>query len=113
MDNFSPLIASLHFVDLYFWIHFNFLRKMVSTRKKKHQHKSQLNELNETLNEFVIGNETNASTIGKGILELHINSGPIILERVQSVKTLHVNLKLLKTILTTNIERRLIVLLWL
>ena len=43
---------------------------MVSTRKKKHQHKSQLSQLNETLKDFVIGKNTKASEIGNETLEL-------------------------------------------
>ena len=33
---------------------------MISTRKKKHQNKNLLIQLNETLNDFIIGNSTNA-----------------------------------------------------
>ena len=39
----------------------NYLNRTVSTRKKKHQHKQQLSQLNGILNDFVIGIDTNAS----------------------------------------------------
>ena len=47
---------------------------MFSTRKKNHQHKRQLSQLNETLNDFVIGNNTNSSAIGDETLEPQKNS---------------------------------------
>ena len=37
---------------------------MIPGRKEKHQYKRQFSQLNEVLNDFVIGNNTNASTIG-------------------------------------------------
>ena len=49
---------------------------MVSTRKKKNQHKTQLNQLNETLNDFVIGKDTNACAVRDGALETQTNSPP-------------------------------------
>ena len=42
---------------------------MVSTCKSKHQHKRQLSQLNETLIDFVIGNNTNADVNGSDCLE--------------------------------------------
>ena len=47
---------------------------MVSTRKKKHQHKRQLSQLSETLNDFVIRNHTNSNVIGDEFLGFRINS---------------------------------------
>ena len=47
---------------------------MVSTRKKQHQHKKQLSQFNETLSDFVIGNNTSASAIENGTLEFQANS---------------------------------------
>ena len=41
---------------------------MISTRKK-HQHKKQISLLNKTLNDFVIGNNANASSVGNDNLE--------------------------------------------
>ena len=46
---------------------------MVSTRKKKHQHKRQLSQTDELLYVFVIGNNTKVSTIGDETLELETN----------------------------------------
>ena len=46
---------------------------MVPTEKKKHQHKSQLSQLTETLNVFVMSNNTNASAIGNETLERQTN----------------------------------------
>ena len=42
---------------------------MVSTRKKKHQNKGQLRQLNETLNDFIIGKNTAASAKENETLE--------------------------------------------
>ena len=39
-------------------------------RRKKHQYKRQPNELNETLNDFIVRNNTNAGAIGNKTLEL-------------------------------------------
>ena len=46
---------------------------MVSTWKKKHQHKRQLSQLKEILNDFIIGNNNNASAIGNETLEPQTN----------------------------------------
>ena len=51
----------------------NYLHKTVSTRKKKSQHKRQISQLNETLNDFVIGNNTSAGAIGNETLQLQKN----------------------------------------
>ena len=48
---------------------------MVSTRKKKNQQKKQLCQLNETLNDFLIGNGTNENAMKKQTLEQQAN-GP-------------------------------------
>ena len=55
---------------------------MFSTRKKKHQHKRPLSQLNETSNDFVIGDDTNASAIGNETLEPQTNGCPDIFGRV-------------------------------
>ena len=42
---------------------------MVSTLKKQHQNKRQLIQLNKTLNDFIIGNDTNPDAIENETLE--------------------------------------------
>ena len=59
----------MHFADLRSRFQFNYLRKKVSTRKKKNHQKRQLIQLNETLNDFIFGNNTNASAIGNETVE--------------------------------------------
>ena len=48
----------LYLFVLYTCYQFHYLLKMVSTRKKKSQNRKQLSQLDETLNDFVIGNGT-------------------------------------------------------
>ena len=55
---------------------------MVSTRKKKYQHKRQLDQLNETLNDFVIDNNTNACAIANETLERQTNGFSINFWRI-------------------------------
>ena len=45
VDSISSIVW-LHFIDLHFCVQSNFSRKMAPTRKKKHQHKKQLSQLN-------------------------------------------------------------------
>ena len=45
------------------------MRKIVSTRKKNHQNKKQLSLLDETLNAFIVGNNTNAGAIDRETLD--------------------------------------------
>ena len=47
---------------------------MVTTRKKNPQHKKQLSQLNETLNDFVIGNNTNSIKTEDQTLEPQANN---------------------------------------
>ena len=47
---------------------------MVSTRKKKNQHKKQLSQSNDTLNDFVIGNIIDASAVENETLESQTSS---------------------------------------
>ena len=56
--------------------YYHFLLKVVSTRKKKHQHKGQLSQLNEALNDFVTDTKTNASATAIETLELQTNDLP-------------------------------------
>ena len=42
---------------------------MVSTRKRRNQQKTQLSHLNETLNDFIIGNGSNVSAMENEILQ--------------------------------------------
>ena len=42
---------------------------MVSTRKKRNSQKRQLSQLNETMNDFVIGSNANVGAIENEILE--------------------------------------------
>ena len=81
---------------------------MVSTRKKKSQHKEQLSQLNEILNDFVIGNSTNAGAIRNELQNLKPMFVLIISKRVLTVKTVQVKIITSKTILTKKIGRRLI-----
>ena len=53
----------------------------MSTRNKKHQHKKQLSQLKESLNDFFIGNNTNASAIRDETFKLQTNSRFIICTR--------------------------------
>ena len=85
---------------------------MVSTRKKKHQHKKQLSQLKKTLNDFIIGNNINADAIGYETLETQTVSVLLNLEVPQLVKTVQVKLKSLAKILPTRLEMRLIILLY-
>ena len=47
---------------------------MVSTRKKNHQNKRQHRQFDETLNDFIVGNITEAEAIGKETLECQTSS---------------------------------------
>ena len=49
---------------------------MVSTRTNKHQNKRFFSHLNETLNDFLIGNDTNADAMGNESLEPQTD-GPV------------------------------------
>ena len=72
----------LLFADSNFSVQFNYLIKMLSTRKKKHQHETQLSQRNKTSNDFVVGNDTHASAIGNETLAPRTNSLPKSFERV-------------------------------
>ena len=63
----------LDFVDVRLWYQWTNLHKMVSKRKKKSLQKRHLSQLNETFNDFVIGNNTNASAMGNETLEPQAN----------------------------------------
>ena len=60
--------------------------KNVSTRKKKQHNKRQLSRFNETLYDFIIGNNNNADTIGHETAELRPLDLIIILESPHSSK---------------------------
>ena len=49
------------------------VQKKFSTRKKRNQQKKQLNQLNETLNDLVIGNITNVNVIENESFESQID----------------------------------------
>ena len=62
---------------------------MVSTRKKKHQHKTQLSHLNETLTDFVIGNNANGNSLGK-LVKYQINRQNLDSKNIyESFKIIH------------------------
>ena len=46
------------------WFQFNCLHNLVSTPKKRNSQKTKLGQLNETLDVFVVSNNTNASALG-------------------------------------------------
>ena len=75
-------IALLYSVNLNFCVQFDYLCKRVSTRKKKHEHKKQLSQLNETLNNYIIGKITNASAIVNETLEPQTNNLSNSCERI-------------------------------
>ena len=82
IDNLMLLIIPLHFVGLRFRVLFNYLRRMLSLQRKKHQHRRRLNQLNETSKDFVIGNKTNACAKRNGTLEPRTNSRSNNFERI-------------------------------
>ena len=97
-----------------FWVEFNYPRKMVSTRMKKHQNTKLISQLNETLIYFVIGYDTNAEMIENDCFEPQTSglfNSFIILGGSQSVKSMQVTIKLLKELLPTNLGKRLTMLL--
>ena len=55
---------------------------MVSTRKKKMQQKKRLSQLNETLNDLVIGNDTNVSAMRNVTFEPRTNGPDNNFERI-------------------------------
>ena len=62
-DNPLPVIDLLFSVHFAFEIQFKYSWILRSTFQKKHQRKNQLSQLNETLNETVIGSTTNGEAI--------------------------------------------------
>ena len=54
------------------WLIKNFVKK-VSTRKKKNQERRQISQLDETLNDFVIGNNVNVNVLESENLEQQCN----------------------------------------
>ena len=69
---------------LIYLLEFNitFYIKWFLTRKKKNQHKRQLIQFNETLNDFVIGNKTIAGAIANETSELQTYGWSISFERI-------------------------------
>ena len=57
---------------------------MVSTRKKKNQQKRQLSQLDQTLNDFVVGNSVNVNVSESENLEQQTNGQPNDFERVEN-----------------------------
>ena len=57
---------------------------MVSTRKKKNQHTRQFSQLDETLNDFVIGNSVNVNVSDNENLGQETNTQSNDLERLDS-----------------------------
>ena len=57
---------------------------MVSTRKKKNQQKTQLSQLDETLNDIVIGNSVNVNVLESKKLEQQINGQSNDFERADN-----------------------------
>ena len=84
---------------------------MVSTPKKKHQNKRQLNQLNETLNHSIIGNKVNASAIGNETMKPQASGLSKNFGGSSVGKTVQVKIKSLKRRSTTKSEKRLIILL--
>ena len=76
------MLIQWHFVDLDFWVEFNYLVKKVSTRKKKHQHKRQFSRLNETSNDFEIGKDSKTSALENETLVSQTNSCPKNIGRI-------------------------------
>ena len=58
-----------HLIVLHTCSQFDYLLKMVSTRKKKGQSERQLSRLDEFLNDFVIGNGTTVNAMGNEALK--------------------------------------------
>ena len=54
---------------------------MVSTQKKKNQHKRPLNQLNENSKDFLIGSNVNVCAVGDEVLDTQITSCPTKFER--------------------------------
>ena len=59
-----------------------YVAKMVSTRKKKNQQKRHFTQLNETLNDFIIGNNTNTGVSENEILEQQASGRHRYFERI-------------------------------
>ena len=66
---------------------------MVSTRKKKHQHKRQLSEIEELLHDFVIDNNTKVITIGNETLELETKGLSSIFGKITVGQNLNARMK--------------------
>ena len=84
---------------------------MIPKRKKKHQQRRQLSQVNKTLNYFVIRYDTNTGATSNETFEPHTNSRGNISGRITVEETVHVKIKSLKTILTTELRKWLILLL--
>ena len=63
IDILLPLHVAVHLDKLHLGVQFNYLHKMISTRRNKYQLKRQLSLLNETLNDFVLGNSNTICAI--------------------------------------------------
>ena len=79
---------------------------MVSTCRKRHQNKKQISQLNETLNDLIIGNISNVDAIENATLELQTGGLVDIEEVPYSVNTMLVKIVSLKKILSTKLQRR-------
>ena len=63
----------MHLIVLHTCSQFNYLLKIVSTRKKEGQNKIKFSRLDETVNDFVIGNGTTVKAMGNEGLESQPN----------------------------------------
>ena len=84
---------------------------MVVTRKEKTQRKRQLNQLNETFNDFVIGNKLNVSAKRNKILEPQANGCYINAERLIVAENSARQNQVIENILMTKLEKLLMMLL--
>ena len=84
--------------------------KMVSTHKKKNEQKRQVSQLNETLIDFIIGNNTNMGVTEKEKLERQASGRHRIFEKIVDNASQIISYE---KKLTTESEMQSTVLLWL
>ena len=76
---------------LYSPVHFSYSRRMVSTRMLKHLNKTQLGQFNGTINDFIIGDNTNTDAKLNETLEtqtrsLFVNSGTSTVDEILPIR---------------------------
>ena len=76
----TSLIVPLLSDGFTIWVQFIYSCKVVSTRKKKRQHKRQLGQLNEILNDFIIENSANADATGNQGIQRTLRSCRLLAE---------------------------------